>query len=520
MSNILKALDLLAPEITLYHKGELFHYSLISGITSLISIILIIISAIYFSKPLIWRKNPNTYIYESYTDKDTMFTINSTSFLHLITMTSYNLSDYLKFDHSSFRIIGMQISLNIYINIFNRNISKIDHWLYGPCDIYDPFDEEVINKFACIKKYYDSKKNKYYNFNDTNFQWPYMKYTQLNDGLNDYYSLVVEKCEENSLIEILGKGNHCKSDLEIDNIINNGIWILFNFVDYYVNLKDYNNPNNTYFRIIENRIQNDILSINRLNFIPMTIRTNKGYILDNFDNKMFYEFDKNDILIEENDKIYMNYNFLANNKMKYYERDYPKFQDFISDIGGFAKFISFVASIIIKFYNQYIVLKDTKSLISILYNEEKNLIKNKKIDVNNIIKVNTIRDRNNSFAKFCETNISKNEIKKEENIKPEENIAEKMKRYSTEQNVIKNNTENDNDSIFNEKNKKFHFCSFLIYKLTFYKKFKKYTIYTNFRKKIISEEQIIKNHIITYNLINATNLNNRIYSLKEMINDK
>ena len=145
MSNILKTLDLLAPEITLYHKGELFHYSLISGITSLISIILIIISAIYFSKPLIWRKNPNTYIYESYTDKDTMFTINSTSFLHLITMTSYNLSDYLKFDHSSFRIIGMQISLNIYINIFNRNISKIDHWLYGPCDIYDPFDEEVIN---------------------------------------------------------------------------------------------------------------------------------------------------------------------------------------------------------------------------------------------------------------------------------------------------------------------------------------------------------------------------------------
>ena len=94
-----------------------------------------------------------------------------------------------------------------------------------------------------------------------------------------------------------------------------------------------------------------------------------------------------------------------------------------------------------------------------------------------------------------------------------------MKKYNCELNVEINENENDTESVFNDKNKEFHFCSFLIYKLTFHKKFKKYKIYSNFRKKIISEEQLIKNHIITYNLINATNLNKQICSLKEMINN-
>ena len=252
----------------------------------------------------------------------------------------------------------------------------------------------------------------------------------------------------------------------------------------------------------------------------MTIRTNKGYILDKYDERMFYEFDNNNVVQEVNDKIYINYNFLINNKMKYYERDYQKIQDFISDIGGFAKFISFVASIIIKLYNQYLILKDTKSLISLLYNEEEKYMKNKKVNLNEIVKANTIRDRNNSFAKINEINAENNDIKLEgKNIQPEENLEDNMKRYNTEQNVIQNDNDNDNNSVFNEKNKHFNFCTYLIYKLTFHKKYKKYGIYSNFRTKIISEEQLIKNHIIIYNLINATNINKQIYSLKEVMNN-
>ena len=107
MHNIFKTIDFLAPEITLYHKGELFHYSILSGIISLISIILIIASGVYFSRPFIWRKNPTTYIYENYVDKNDIYSINSTSFEHFMTMTSYNLSNLLEFDFNSFRVVGM-----------------------------------------------------------------------------------------------------------------------------------------------------------------------------------------------------------------------------------------------------------------------------------------------------------------------------------------------------------------------------------------------------------------------------
>ena len=42
----------------------------------------------------------------------------------------------------------------------------------------------------------------------------------------------------------------------------------------------------------------------------MTIRDNKGYILDKYDGKMFYEFDNNNVVQKVKDKIYINYNFL------------------------------------------------------------------------------------------------------------------------------------------------------------------------------------------------------------------
>ena len=117
----------------------------------------------------------------------------------------------------------------------------------------------------------------------------------------------------------------------------------------------------------------------------------------------------------------MNYNLLINNKMKYYERDYQKLQDFISNIGGFAKFISFVASVIVKIFNEYTILKDTKSLISLLYNNDKKLMKNQNGELSNIIKDNN-KETNNSFSKFNEANLDNSNIKHLDNMIGKENI--------------------------------------------------------------------------------------------------
>jgi len=46
---IIKELDYLSPPITFYYKGFLAHSSIISGIFSIISFIIIIALAVYFS---------------------------------------------------------------------------------------------------------------------------------------------------------------------------------------------------------------------------------------------------------------------------------------------------------------------------------------------------------------------------------------------------------------------------------------------------------------------------------------
>ena len=60
---ILKNLDILSPQITLYHKGFLSHSSIFSGIISIISFIIIIIFSIYYSLELILRQTPTAYFF-------------------------------------------------------------------------------------------------------------------------------------------------------------------------------------------------------------------------------------------------------------------------------------------------------------------------------------------------------------------------------------------------------------------------------------------------------------------------
>ena len=44
----LKKLDFLSPDITLYHKGDISHSSWMSGIVSLIQVIVLLTCGVYF----------------------------------------------------------------------------------------------------------------------------------------------------------------------------------------------------------------------------------------------------------------------------------------------------------------------------------------------------------------------------------------------------------------------------------------------------------------------------------------
>ena len=243
-----KKIDYLSPPVTFYFKGYLAHSSIVSGILSIISFVLIILLAVYFSLDLILRKNPKAFYYNIFTEDSGIFPLNASSFFHFLSL-SYVNSDYSEdvgVDFTYFRIIGF----NTYYepNSITYNISNFDHWLYGKCN--NNSDTSGINylttqsffeKSACIRKYYNSDAKMYYDTNDPKFKWPVIAHGTYNPN-KIFYCLIMEKCKEEKVDLILGKGNHCKSELQINSLLENGITAHFFFIDHYVDVSNYKKP--------------------------------------------------------------------------------------------------------------------------------------------------------------------------------------------------------------------------------------------------------------------------------------
>ena len=85
-----------------------------------------------------------------------------------------------------------------------------------------------------------------------------------------------------------------------------------------------------------------------------------------------------------------------------------------------------------------------------------------------------------------------------------------------------NNKECNNKENYKDDNKRKSFWDFLCYKITCGKKVKFFIVYEKFRKKIISEEHIIRNHLNIYNLLKVTERkrHNRrsSYQIKDVMN--
>ena len=77
-------LDYLSPHITFYHKGNLSHSSIVSGIISIISITFIIILAVYYILDTLKRTSPNTFYFNNFIEDAGAFHLNQTSLFHFI----------------------------------------------------------------------------------------------------------------------------------------------------------------------------------------------------------------------------------------------------------------------------------------------------------------------------------------------------------------------------------------------------------------------------------------------------
>ena len=530
----IKKLDYLSPPVTFYYQGSLSHSSIVSGIISIISILLLFIQIVYYTLDIINRKGVNAFYFNTFRKDVGIYPCNASSFFHFISLGEIG-ADYWRegVDFTRYRILGFETYFTNYLK--DKNLSKYDHWLYGICNndtdtkgighlIYYQYYENS----ACIRKYFSSNDQKYYDTSDPKFRWPIIAHGTFHEN-NIFYNIIIEGCREDSIKLILGEGyDKCKKDTTKE--LNTAY---FYFINNYIDVLNYKNPNIKFLYRIENSMYNKGYYQNNLNFNPVIIKSHYGLFLDEIKEETSYIYERNDVTTvdDDNNNIYTAYYFWLKNSVHYYERTYKRIQDVISKIGGITQFVLIVSTYINKFFNQYIVLCDTQILLSSSIHTEKKTnikMKNKIKKELEKEKTNNIYNKNNKIENLDnkKPKIENLKNRNENNLSKSNNFFNKTEDMYHNSNFRIQKSENEYNKpietiTHHKKNPKQNFFSFIVFKLFCERKNKWFNIYYNFRTKIISEEHLIKNHLNIYNLLRATENKRRFkrnsYQLKDLI---
>ena len=524
-----KHLDILSPQITLYNKDILYHTSKISIILSIFCFFIIgILSIGQFLAFYFGLEKPKLTFYSVFLEEAGSISFNPNSFFHFININKDNRNpETEEFDFQMFRIIGFETYLEEYIN--NRSLNNFNHWLYGPCDkesdiqnISTLVTDKNFAKYACIKKYFDLNEQKYIDINESNFRWPEIEHGTKNFS-HKFYSVIIEKCEENTLNEIYNDNRKCKQDMQFEQIKNYG-YVNFYFIDQQVDEEDHLRPIKKYYNRIENKISKDSYCINNIYLNPIILLTYyNGIFKNNAILNYTQTLDRSDIYILPQNKekeIYMGYYIWLNKRGNFYSREYMTLTDAISNIGGISNVVISFFIFINKIFNKYAILSDSKELFSIYQKtvkKNKNIkneiklknLKNKNIDLNKSIKSIKEENRNSNFEndiqfqtknKFCEKIRTESQ---NTNFNDATYIDGKNYKYEYSDIITSRDgkdIEKTEDNIHNNK-ENLNFCKYLIYNISCGKAYKHLKTYEKFKMKIISVENLLESYLNINNLI-------------------
>ena len=543
----LKKFDIISPEITLYYKGETNHPSIISGIITIISCLIVLIFGMFYLVICLNKKNPTAYFFNRYIEDIGDYYINSTSLFSYIQLFKSYPRVSIDIDFNKIEIIGFNASLESFIRS-NYNLDRYYHWIYGKCDDYMNSNESILSnavlaQSACMKKFYNYEMSKYYDINDANFVWPVIKHGSSNPNTTTY-GIIIKKCQNTDFRK--KHFEECESEENIDEYIKS-LFISFTVVDNYIDVLNYENPINKFLYSITSGISSDSYSTNNVNFFPTLIRSYQGLLMNDYVEEISYSFHQNSKsnTLSENTKILGSFYFWIQNSQQYYERHYKKLTDVFSSIGGSASATFMIAKLINSFITRFIILLDTQELI---FNIKKNNYKYKKIMKRpslgkfigefSLKNVRILREgrnlhhhHNNNRAKteaYEKKKIndkikSGNKIKKgndnfevstKRNINIENNISDltiinKIRNESanTENILERKNLKDSKDNKYNKKIKdeELGWSKFFSYLIQFKKNNTKIQYYEELREHIISEESLFQNYI---NIINLLKINN------------
>ena len=398
---LIKKLDLLSPPITLYYNGDNQHPTIFSAILSIIAYVGVFGFGIYYGLKFINKDDPSSYFFNRYVEDAGTYPLNSSSMFHFLQILNTETNQPKPTDFDAFRIIGLEDAPDIYIR--DNDLSKYDHWLYGPCNnqsdtegISYLIDFKCYEQSACIRKFYDKKKGNYFETDNSNFRWPLVSKGASNPS-RTFYGVLMEKCRNDELRTLAGS-SACKSDNEIEGIIRSST-ISFNIIDNYADVLNYKKPFTKYLYSIQSGIFPGSICENHLNFNPVTMTTHNGIFMDNIVEEPSYFFSQNEkatvvdevknelgqlvMTVDEEGNtvpkktgIVIMFYFWMQNRMQYYERNYQRLQDILGDIGGLGNIIFILAEMLNFLVCHYVILIDTEDLLISLEEKQNN---NKKL---------------------------------------------------------------------------------------------------------------------------------------------
>ena len=384
----LKKLDMLSPPITLYFKEEAQHSSIFSGILSVIAYLLVFAAGVYYALEYINKESPKAYFFNRYIEDAGTFPVNASSMFNFIQIADTRTNDEIPFDFSIFRAVGFD---DVYSEEYMNNpkiILEKDHWVYGYCNndsdtkgIGYLIDFKNYDKSACIRKYYNKNEKKYYNTDEKGFRWPIIKKGCSNPN-RTYYGIVIQRCDQASDL-LKSQGEKCKSEDEITEYLTK-VSLKYQLIDHYADMLNYKMPFTKYFYEVTSAITNGIYIINHLNFNPANMLTHNGIFFDNQIQERSYFFTQNEKHTVDQTSLppgqtlngcLIGIYFWMQNTLQYYERNYDRLQDVLSDIGGISNIVVTLAYLINLLVNNYIILLDTEDFV--LNTEKDNYLKRK-----------------------------------------------------------------------------------------------------------------------------------------------
>jgi len=517
MSTFLSFIDIISPKITLYYKGQTKHSSLPSQIISIITLLTLTILSVIFSLDFFLKKNPTCFYYNRYIDDTGIFPLNSSSMFHFISFENYN------WDPKAFSMIGVGVSENKYISI--KDNTDFNFWIYEKCTSDDIGDKaKYLNNYTifqnalCIKKFYNATTHKVSYYKDHDFKYPTLEHGASHPG-EVFYGLFIQRCvpTKTSIFNV----SECYNETYSDSLMLNSSMYSIYFIDQYINVEDYGNPLAYFYHKINNRLSDTSYTKNVLNFHASQIKTRDGFIFEKLRYTDSYVYDTNEKVVNErksennNVEIYGAFYFSMQNMLNVYDRKYKMLQDVVASIGGIIKLISIVAFFLNYLFYKNTIFNDLRNDMKIKYNKISTTFETSKLmrrlsfsinAVNNIENKNILKNNFLENRKYEKFNDSQEQMKD----KNYNNIIDQLNNSKNKSNNVLKNT--INNVISSNKTIKFKTMSY-------------FTQFSNliccqkdsvnnpvnalieFKKKIISEEQIFKYHFLFKSLKNVFNSN-------------